>query len=63
MKNAQTIRIKAKKGDPQRTIRFPQEMVDILIRRAYKSGRSINSEVIYRVAKGLDMSVLQQPEY
>ncbi len=50
-------RVKAKKGDPQRTIRFPREIIDQLIRDAVQNGRSINSEVVYRIAKGLDFSL------
>lgn len=50
-------RVKARKGDPQRTIRFPREIIDQLIRDACVNGRSINSEVVYRIAKGFDKTI------
>ena len=59
MTEAPTYRIKARKGDPQRTIRFPDEIINLLLKIAYKNGRSINTEVVYRVARGLNLPVHQ----
>jgi Arc-like DNA binding domain len=50
-------RVKARKGDPQRTIRFPREIIEQLIKDANMNGRSINSEVVYRIAQGFEKAL------
>lgn len=43
--------MKAASTDPQVRLRMPQDLKDWVAKKAYESGRSLNAEIVFRLAE------------
>ncbi len=55
------MRINATTKDPAKTVRFPGELLQKIKEGAAASGRSENSEIVFRVALGLGLVQSEGP--